>query len=344
MASTLFPSPTSRCTSLPGWFPPPRLETEISGPLSGTYYFAVPTSLTTAQLDVQAAAVSAVEYPGPVGANGKLTELELVPTTIDLARLPAPKTTQRAPTPTSAPTSSPGRHPRFSSRGGDLSLPGAIALGGGGGGVLLLVVVVPIFIRRRRYDRADREGRVVIESPPVLVRATLPLPAPEAGAVQERAPPGGVVEVAVLGQLEFRGLLHPTASAPVLELLCYLALHPRRSFTAAELRNAIWAEPRTEPTAQSFHNYVSKLRKALPQGALVRSEYRYRLCDVDSDWGAFLAHTGEVDAALVPPASRPGPRSGAPLQRCRGQRPLRLQLGEHRVHPRHGTGYRGRHP
>jgi hypothetical protein len=79
--------------------------------------------------------------------------------------------------------------------------------------------------------------------------------------------------------------------------LCYLALRPGRSFTAAELRNAIWAEPRSEPTVQSFHNCVSKLRKALPPGALVREEYRYRLTDaVGSDWGMFLAHGAVQDS------------------------------------------------
>jgi hypothetical protein len=85
----------------------------------------------------------------------------------------------------------------------------------------------------------------------------------------------------------------------VLELLCYLALRPGRSFTAVELRNAIWAEPRTEPSVQSFHNCVSKLRKALPDGVLERSGYRYRLTEVVvSDWGGFLAHTAAEDARL----------------------------------------------
>ncbi len=94
------------------------------------------------------------------------------------------------------------------------------------------------------------------------------MPTAQSNAIEDQAPNDDVatatVTVAVLGELEVRGLAQPLTSAPVQELLCFLALHPGRSYTTAELRNAIWAEPRLEPTAKTFRNYVWMLRKALP--------------------------------------------------------------------------------
>ncbi len=264
-----------------------------TGPLIGTYYFTVSPSITTAQLDVQAAMVSAVEYPGAVGANGKLTELTLAPTTIALVRVQVPATTITTP-PTTVPAKQ-ARHPRTTRSAAGLSVPGEIAIGAGGGGFVLLVVLVPIFIRRRRYDRADREGRVVIDAPPVLTHSPPPLPVPSATPIDDEDSDAGTVKVEVLGELEFGGLVRPIAGTPAQELLCYLALHPGRGFTTAELRNAIWAEPRTEPTAKTFRNYVWVLRKALPAETLDYANFHYRLTDaVRCDWGAFVAHTSVV--------------------------------------------------
>jgi hypothetical protein len=274
--------------------------TPVSGPLAGTYYFAVPPSITSAQIEVGPATVTAVEYPGAIGSNGKLTELTLDPTTVDLALVKAPVTTTP---PSSAPTPSHVKHARVTRPAPGLSLPGQIGIGAGSGGVVLLVLVIPIFIRRRRYDRADREGRLIIDSPPVLERVQPALPTAGTLQVEEAAPDGdatGTVTVAVLGELEFRGLLRPTTSGPVLELLSYLALHPGRSFTTAELRNSIWAEPRREPTAKTFRNYVWMLRKALPAGTFDPAGYRYRLSDaVVSDWDAFVAHVAVVDESRL---------------------------------------------
>ncbi len=167
-ASTAFdPIPTVALTlrTASGTVPASASGTPVTGPLSGTYYFAVPPSITTAQIEVGAATVSAAEYPGAIGPDGKQTELTLGPTTIDLALVKTPVTTTP---PTSAPTLSPARHAPVTKPTRGLSLPGQIGIGAGSGGVVVLVVVIPIFIRRRRYDRADREGRVIIDSPPVL--------------------------------------------------------------------------------------------------------------------------------------------------------------------------------
>jgi hypothetical protein len=268
--------------------------TPSSGPLTGTYYFAVPPSITSAQIEVGPATVGAVEYPGALGTNGKLTGLTLDPTTIDLVLVKTPATTTP---PTSTPAPSHAEHSRVIRSAPGLSLPGQIGIGAGSGGVVLLFVVIPIFIRRRRYDRADRDGRVIIDTPLLLERGPPALPAQGTDHVEEGAPDSDhqastvTVTVALLGDLEVHGLRRPITSTPVRELLCYLALHPGRSFTTAELRNAIWAEPRTEPSAKTFRNYVWMLRKALPAGTFDPAGYRYRLSDaVVSDWAAFVGH------------------------------------------------------
>jgi hypothetical protein len=99
----------------------------------------------------------------------------------------------------------------------------------------------------------------------------------------------GIVDVKVLGPLEIDGLVRPVRLLPVRELLVFLALHPGQSFTTTELRNAIWIEGRAEPKAQTFHNYLSDLRRSLPPGVLTKSGYHFALSDaVTSDWSRFV--------------------------------------------------------
>jgi len=127
-------------------------------------------------------------------------------------------------------------------------------------------------------------------APPALAAA--PIALPPAPAV---APSG--VEVRVLGPVELVGLLAPTGRRAVDELLVFLALHPGRVFSSAELRSRIWAYPRREPTEKTFRNTIYYLRKALPSGACEVTPKGPKLTElVSSDWGAFLSLVDDAGA------------------------------------------------
>ena len=251
------------------------------GGLTGVYFFTVPASTTSAQLELGPATISAVESAGP--NEGKFTDITLDPTVIPFVAVGS----------TSGPIATPtARRPGPQTRG-LLTLPAKLGIGFGTGGGAVFVVVLPIVVRRRRYDRADREGRVVIQAPPVPKVPPPPPPAARVARAPESPeeagePPPGPVVVKVLGPLDFEGLRAPLALSPEREILVFLATHPGESFTSIQLRNAIWAEPRTQPKASTFRNYLTALRKVLPGGALVTSGTSYRLtADVSSDWGRF---------------------------------------------------------
>jgi hypothetical protein len=184
-------------------------------------------------------------------------------------------------TPKERPKVDQGRH--SSAQG--LNTPLAVGAGTGGGLVVILLVI-PIW-RRRAFRKADREGRVIFDGPPVPTER----PGPAIAAPPAESPPEAVssgVLVAVLGPVVIEGLVRPVTRKPVNELLAFLALHPGQSFTTDELRSAIWTEGRTEPKADTLYTYVSALRRSLPPGALQKAGTRFTLTEaVTSDWSRF---------------------------------------------------------
>jgi hypothetical protein len=75
----------------------------------------------------------------------------------------------------------------------------------------------------------------------------------------------GLVSVNVLGQIEVFPWREPPHRKVIIELACYLALHPGRPISGEELRVALWpdSDGTAEASAKSLRNYVSELRKAL---------------------------------------------------------------------------------
>jgi hypothetical protein len=156
---------------------------------------------------------------------------------------------------------------------------------GGGAGVVILVLLIPIW-RRRAYRKADAEGRVLVDSPPLLLSPRSP-PASDRANGSESRP---TVVVKVLGEVRVDGDVEPFEKNPVRELLVFLALHPGRRFSTVELRTSIWVEGRKEPSAATFRNYLAGLRKSLPPETLSRNGNHFALTDaVTTDWGRFCA-------------------------------------------------------
>jgi hypothetical protein len=281
---------------------------DLGSLLLGTYVFLVPSSTKTATLGVSSGSYGAVEYQNGTGAGGSLTTIAFEPAKTLLV-VPAPIRT--APgggttTTTARARSSEARHtPVHKSTGSGVGFAAPLAVGAGtGGGAVLLVLLIPIW-RRRAYRKADAEGRVIIDSAPILLsprvpavletRETRPIDQPvtdhppDAGRAIERVKSPSVT-IKVLGPVEIAGLVHSIKLGSVRDVLVFLALHPGRSFTSAELRNAIWAGRRDEPKPETFRNYMSHLRRALPDGVLKKDGYRYSLTNgIDSDWATFCA-------------------------------------------------------
>jgi hypothetical protein len=268
--------------------------------LEGSYSFVVPAATTDGTLEVTPVTVSAVEYPGAVGPNAAMTMIAfqsarapvVVPPPAAAVTVPTTNEPTIAP-PSTVPTTKVAASQRHPTSTG-LSAPEKAAAGTGGG-LVVLVLVIPIW-RRRAFRRADTQGRVVFDAPPVPTSARAPPveARPVGGAAPEAESPG--VDVKVLGPVVFDGLVRPITTTPVAELLAYLALHPGRSFTTDQLRSAIWADGRSEPKSDSFYTYVSALRRSLPPGSLVKSGTRFTLTDVvTSDWGRFGTATEAHD-------------------------------------------------
>lgn len=268
--------------------------------LLGTYYFFVPSSTKSATLEVSSGSYSAAEYPNGPAAGGELTTITFAPARTVLV-VPAPPASKAPPvrtTPTNAPapptkaaSSKVSRH-HATAVGKTLGFISPLEIGTGSGArVVILVLLVPIW-RRRAFQRADAEGRVVIDSPPLFISPLSP-PASDRTDESDSAPS---VVVKVLGPVEVDGLEEPFKKNPVRELLVFLALHPGRRFTTVELRSSIWVEGRNEPNAATFHNYLSDLRRSLPSETLTRQGNHFVLSGaVSTDWGRFCALTA-VDA------------------------------------------------
>jgi hypothetical protein len=295
--------------------------------LFGTYCFEVPTTTTTGTLEVSPGTQQNIfEYSAD--GSGTFTSLTFEPsnTAIDVPPPPpttttpttgptttTPTTTAPTSTRTSVATTTPKtksskRHVQSGSKikhtSGAFLSPGVIGGGGAGAGLLVLLFVIPIW-RRRRFEKAAEEGRVIIDSPPLLLTTPIPANSYEADVAdvvsnaiasgEFKASSTALVDVLVLGPVEIRGLARPIKRNPVRELLVFLALNPGRSFTSGELQQAVWVEGRSQPKGATFRNYLTELRKSVGSNVLARDGYRYTLKEVVfSDWSRFnVAANGE---------------------------------------------------
>ncbi len=272
-------------TLVPAQPPGPQLDF-----LDGELWFDVPSSTRSVTLEVAPGTLGALEYPGAIGTGeATLTTIVFQPSSVVLAvpppggASPAPTTTQPPKGPSTKASGSIRRTVLVAKRKG---LPVAAKAGiGAGGGLLVIVLLIPIW-RRRAFRRADKQGRVIFDAPPVAAEEPAP-PSDDDRKPEDPSEKAGV-EVKVLGPVVFEGLVRAITTTPVAEILAFLALHRGRSFTSEQLRNAIWSEGRREPKSDSFYTYVSALRRSLPPGSLVKSGTRYSLTSsVISDWGGF---------------------------------------------------------
>jgi len=282
--------------------------------LLGTYAFQIPSATKAATLEVGPGSYDAVEYPNGSASGGTLTTITFQPAKTLLV-IPAPVRT--VPAKRTSPTTTvpaPATKPRSSvvnprvrrTIGSGIGFATPLALGSGSG-VVLVVLLVPIW-RRRSFRRADAEGRVIIDSPPLPLGPRLERAIDATSKDREliRPEPNGVplasgrisLEVKVLGTVEIEGLLRPIELGPVRELLVFLALHPGRSFTSGELRSAIWVEGRDEPKPETLRNYLTYLRRSLPPDTITRDGYRYSLTEpIASDWSRFCSLVVEEERA-----------------------------------------------
>ncbi|QBS45929.1 BTAD domain-containing putative transcriptional regulator [Nocardia sp. CS682] len=94
-----------------------------------------------------------------------------------------------------------------------------------------------------------------------------------------RAPAGEPVVVALLGEIALRrdGALTALPGARSRLLLAALALRPGRSRSAQSLIDDVWGEQPPRAPMNALHTQVSRLRSALPDGALEIGPAGYRL-------------------------------------------------------------------
>ena len=262
------------------------------GFLEGNYSFVVPADTTGGTLEVTAVTVSAFEYPGEVGNGGGFTSIAFQSAAAPIVVPPPPVAVTTPTTAPRIPTTERTPSRTLASPTGHTGSPGFTTSqqvgAGAGGGLLVVVLVIPLW-RRRAYRKADREGHVIIDSPPVV--PPQPEPVATASVVNSQhhdAGDEGVVRVKILGPVEIDGLVHRIDSSPVRELLVFLALHPGRRFTSSELRSSIWVEGRDEPKAETFRNYLARLRQALPPGSVEKQGTHHSIATaITTDWGDF---------------------------------------------------------
>ena len=102
---------------------------------------------------------------------------------------------------------------------------------------------------------------------------------PDKSVTQPSTPEGATVVVALLGEVSTRRngelVALPGARAP--SLLVALAGDPGRSRSAQALIDDIWGEAPPRSPMNALHTQVSRLRAALPEGALEMGLSGYRL-------------------------------------------------------------------
>ena len=106
------------------------------------------------------------------------------------------------------------------------------------------------------------------------------------------------IRVAVLGEIALRrgGDLVAVPGARARLLIAALAVHPGRSRSAQALIDDIWGEQPPRAPMNALHTQVSRLRSALPEGAVEIGPAGYRLLLDGSQLDLSLAHTLEREA------------------------------------------------
>jgi DNA-binding SARP family transcriptional activator len=138
------------------------------------------------------------------------------------------------------------------------------------------------------YD-PDNDGEIIDEFAQEINGAESEIAAVGLVAPQiVRAATVGFVSVNVLGQIEVFPWRVPPHRKVIVELACYLALHPGRPLSGEELRVALWpdADGTAEASAKSLRNYVSELRRALGAEFVpsARGSGYAVSADVQTDW------------------------------------------------------------
>lgn len=272
---------------------PPASAPQMGSVLDGTWSFAVAPTTREVAITIAPVVLDAAEYPTQAGTDGKLTEITVQAVTFTVAVTAMAGTGTQG----SVPTTTAGRQKAASTSGHGKAAGSSAAVAktaaAGGGGVVLLLVVVPIFLRRRREKVA--QTIVIVTGTPAAPGSPARSTSRDGSGVgpSEDATENLAVEVRVLGPVDVEGLRAPITRGPVTELLCFLALHPGRSFGSAELRAAIWAPPREEIAAKTLRDYLVHLRRALPEGALVTEGREWSLTGaVATDWQRFCEALG----------------------------------------------------
>jgi hypothetical protein len=316
----------------------PGLPTGDDGLFNAQYWFTVPATTTTGTITVPSGTVLGTEY---LGFTATQTSVPLdLPTTATLTvtfpAVPSPPPAQKKPPWVGAPLPATGTTVTATAVA---SATGATGSGDGGFPIWLAVVLVVVLVigtvlaerlvrrRRQRLATIDTGSATMAAGPPADVSGSQtalawPPPAPSAtavptsrdvpGAVPTALPPLGApgdLVVRVLGPVEVTGWVHPPERRGVLEeLCCFLALHPGRGFTTAELLEALWpvGGDRGEATPKTLHNYLSRLRQAVGPEHLpdAVTSGGYRLDDVVTDWAELRRLTAEATSTIGPEADR----------------------------------------
>ena len=295
------------------------------GLLAADYWFTVPAGVTTGTLTIDAGQVTGTQYTA-LAATGTVP-LSITKTTIPIVfpdPPPAPAV-QKTPSWVGAPVPAADTG---SNVAGAASASGTTSSGGFPIwlAVVLVAVVAALAVGVERVIRRRRLAAATVVAAPATdvasgpfttgvdpVPVDVPEPQPSARPVGQPATPalGGPDDlvVRVLGPVAITGWAATPERRGVLEeLCCYLALHPGRGFTTAELLGAMWPVDgdRGEATPKTLHNYVSRLRQAVGPDRLpdAVTSGGYRLTGAVTDWAEFQRLTAEADGASGEEAGR----------------------------------------
>lgn len=138
---------------------------------------------------------------------------------------------------------------------------------------------------------AEQRFSVPTDLPVTVAGLVLARPEPGPPSAPE-APPRPTVRV--LGAIEVENWPATPDRAMVLELGCFLALHPGRTYSGDELRFALRPDADKEISAKSLRTYISLLRSALgPDLVPSATASGYSISpNVGSDWAEFVELSG----------------------------------------------------
>jgi hypothetical protein len=296
--------------------------TDVSGAndglLAADYWFTVPAGVTSGTLTINAGQVTGTQYQ-------TLASTGTVPLTLTKTTLPI-----TFPDPPAAPPAQ-NTPPWVGKPVPTATVSAAGSTSGHGFSIWLAVVVIVVvaalavvterLVRRRRLagTSADtNDTTAVVWSPPRdppssgeprTATALADIPPANQVSVEPRLGAPGDLVVRILGPVQITGWVATPERRGVLEeLCCYLALHPGRGFTTAELLGAVWpvGGDRGEATPKTLHNYLSRLRRAVGAERLpdAVTSGGYRLDGVVTDWAEFRRLDAEAETVSHDEADR----------------------------------------